>query len=955
VAIADSPADSGYRGQRRLEQNKLLLFGREAELAYIDDSLDGVLAGRSQLVIVEGETGIGKTRLLAACFADARARDFTVLHACGDELGQHIPFGVVVEMLELRSSSPDPRCAALSRLLRGAKSDRKHLEFRILDDALSIVEELAIESPLAIAMDDLQWVDSSSLLALAFLARQSAPLRLAVIVAVRPPPWPCPVNQFFKSVARLNPSRLHLGPLSDQAVTALVTALAGGQPGPHLRQLIDGAAGNPLFVRELIEALNQEGSLQATDGAQELIGKPLPIAFQELVVGRVNSLPQPTADALRLASVFGSDFACADLATLLDRSAVETAATLGPALHDGLLGSRTSRLAFKHALVRDAVYDRMPRSVRSALHRQIGGLLARRGADATQVATHFGLGVEDDNTEALEWLLRVAREAVSRSPGATVELLDRVIALAAPNHPYREQMLAERATALACSGREDEAIRECRKLLLTYGGGLLEPRLRLCLAHALLVQGRWAESARELEGLAGEAGLEQAERVRLLGDAALARAHNGELQQAVVLAHEARRLAERLGDDLGLSVALSSLAVVARFEARHSDSVDLSREALAMGLRSQSPDALLRPTAIWLGLGLVETDRFEEALAVLQQGRRRCEEADLHWQLPLYHDAVGTMQFYAGDWDDAVAEMETCIATAEDCGAPWWAVPANCILAYIAIHRDQDSLAEGALTSAERAAESSTNSEFGSNGVLWVRGLSHEAHGDVHAALSVLTQGWQATARSGFLPQYLIVGSDMVRVALAAGRPDLARAAAKTVEEVASRTGVGRAVGIGLLCRGLAEGDPSRLLEAVARLKQSPRRADLACAFEAAGACLAIQPATTEAVALLDQALSEYRRMGAHRDAARVVAILRRLGVRRGGAGHAQRPAQGWAALTPTELRVTGLASQGLNNPEIGRRLFISRRTVGTHLSHIFNKLEVSSRVELAAMSRERA
>jgi DNA-binding CsgD family transcriptional regulator len=159
--------------------------------------------------------------------------------------------------------------------------------------------------------------------------------------------------------------------------------------------------------------------------------------------------------------------------------------------------------------------------------------------------------------------------------------------------------------------------------------------------------------------------------------------------------------------------------------------------------------------------------------------------------------------------------------------------------------------------------------------------------------------------------------------------------------------------GIGLHCRGLVDRDASRLLEAVAALRQGPRRLDLALACESAGALLAEQGRVQDGLALLDEAGAEYRRLGATRDAKRVAGIPSALGVRPRPRQSRRRPAVGWEALTRTEQRVVELASQGLTNPQIGKRLFISRRTVGTHLSHVFAKLEVSSRVELAAMIRE--
>jgi DNA-binding CsgD family transcriptional regulator len=927
------------------------LVGRDAEVATLVQCLGAVADGYGTILVIEGEPGIGKTRLLAEASAAALAAGFTVLSGNGYELAQDYPFGAVAQALDLRSSSPDAQRAAIAVLLRSAPSQSQSLEFRLLEDIQSQVERLSIKAPVLLAMDDLQWVDSPSLLALAHLAQGLAPLRIAMICTVRPPPRRTPVDQFLWSGAAM--TRLQLGPLSAAAVADLVAHLLKGEPGPRLLNHVAGGAGSPLLVRELAEALRQQGSLGRVGSAVELIGEPLPPSFRRLVLDRLRSVPPETANVLRIASVLGSAFSVADLAATVHRTATDLTEVLEPALRQGLLGELDEHLAFRHQLVRDVIYEDMPRSVRSALHSQVGHVLAGLTASAARVAMHLAKGSEGDRAEAVDWLRRAASEAAYQSPQLAVDLLDRAVSLAGGVHPAREEMLVDRALALTWAGRADETVLMARAMLTANAGSPLEERMRLALAQALLVQGRWAESAEELEALASRTGVAENGRGRLLGDAALARAHSGDLRRATALAHEARAVGERLRDALTQSIAMSSLAVVAHFEARYLESLDASREALMLEHKSDNPEAGLRPTSIWLGLGLADADQFEEALQVLQVGRRHCEVSGRYWQLPLYQDGIATIHFYAGEWDDAVAEMETCVVLAQERGTLWWVVPANCILAYIAIHRDQDDVADAALSAANRQLTNSTR-DFGANRLMWVTGLRHEARGDLKQALSQLVAGWEATTRAGFLPHYLTIGPDLVRVALSAGDRGRAHNVAETVDAVAARTGVRSAAAIGLRCLGLVQDDAALLLEAVTALRVSPRRVDLALACEDAGTHLVREGNTASAVPLLDEALAEYRRIGARRDAGRTVSALRAAGVRRPPPDRSPRPSLGWQALTLTEQRVMELASQGLTNPEIGNRLFISRRTVATHLSHIFGKLQISSRVELAALARDR-
>ncbi len=169
------------------------------------------------------------------------------------------------------------------------------------------------------------------------------------------------------------------------------------------------------------------------------------------------------------------------------------------------------------------------------------------------------------------------------------------------------------------------------------------------------------------------------------------------------------------------------------------------------------------------------------------------------------------------------------------------------------------------------------------------------------------------------------------------------------VADGARRCQVPSATGAALRCRGLVGGDPDVLLTAVQTYRQLSPTIELAFACEDAGAALCRAGRASEAVSILDEALDFYLRAGAQRGAARVEAALRARGVRRRRAGRTRRPPVGWESLTDSEVGVARLAAEGLTNRQIGDQLFISRRTVGTHLAHLFQKLGINSRAQLAA------
>jgi DNA-binding CsgD family transcriptional regulator len=178
---------------------------------------------------------------------------------------------------------------------------------------------------------------------------------------------------------------------------------------------------------------------------------------------------------------------------------------------------------------------------------------------------------------------------------------------------------------------------------------------------------------------------------------------------------------------------------------------------------------------------------------------------------------------------------------------------------------------------------------------------------------------------------------------------------AAAVAKIAGRAGTASARAAALRCEGLLAGDAGLLLAAAAEYARGPRAPHRALVLEDAAVVLAEQGRAAESAVSFAEALAGFDSLGASRDAARVTAALRVAGIRRGVRGARRRPAFGWASLTTTELHVARLAAEGLTNPQIAQRLYISRYTVETHLKHVFAKLSLTSRVQLAAEVARRA
>ena len=339
------------------------------------------------------------------------------------------------------------------------------LRFRVVDALADLVEELALPGPLVIGLDDLQWADASSLLTLSALSRRVEYLPVGLIACFRPVPRSPELDRLADSLAAAGGRYLSLGGLTEQAVTELVADAVSAAPGRGLLAGISGAAGNPLFVTEMLEALAQEGMIETSGGRAEVAQVILPPTLRLTILRRLSFLSDDTLQALRAASILGTGFTA--------HRPVGDDGPAGPGAIPGAGGGITGRvleddgdrLRFRHDLIRDALYEDLPTAIRSGLHREAGQRLARAGARSLHVAEHLARGAGQGDTEAISWLTRAAREAAARSPEVAADLMGRAAGLMAPGDPDRDSLLAERASSLMLAGRIPAAVAACRSLL----------------------------------------------------------------------------------------------------------------------------------------------------------------------------------------------------------------------------------------------------------------------------------------------------------------------------------------------------------------------------------------------------------------------------------------------------------------------------------------------------------
>jgi DNA-binding CsgD family transcriptional regulator len=934
------------------------LHGRSGELSSLRAVVAQAAAGRFSAAIVEGEAGIGKTRIVEELAEEARGDGFRVFLGRAEELDRARPFGVLVDAVECDSRSEDPRRSSIATLIAGGGAEEPAdpgLQFRVVDALVGLVEEEALDGPVALMLEDVHWADPSTIVALRALSRRLAYVPVGLVCTLRPLPRGSGLAALIDALEREEVPRIVLGPLGGDAVATLVGDLVQAEPGPVLMDEVATAAGNPFFITELVRALELEDGIQRVSGRAELVHATLPRDLRLAVLRSIGFLGEETLEVLRVASVLGSSFRVGELATTMGRSAVELAGVLEDALRAGVLeGAPESSLRFRHDLIRDAVYLDMPDSLRAALHGESGQRLAAAGAPALRVAEQLRRGDGQGDPQTVEWLVRAAREAAPGSPSVAADLLGDALQLAAPTEPERDSLAVERGVSLFWAGRVTEAEAVLRESLVGGCEPSLQAAARSALAQALTAQGRVEDALDEVEAVSSSTSLPAATRASSEAWVGHMRMMVGQLDEARAVAEAAARSAVAAGDYPAAATALCCVAHVKEFRGQFTDALTDAEQALTFARQAPSQQGFRFHVPIFAANIYLDLDRVDEALTSLQEGVRIAEDIGARWTVPMYHVGLNFGHYLAGSWDDAITEYEAALEFAEESGTRMGLVWNHSLRAMIALHRNDLDAARAVLELAEREVDE-TGPQYRFYWMHWARALLLEASGETDEAFATLSSAWDLCVEMGMAYEFPQIGPDMVRLALAVDNRNRAGEVAAVVDEIASRENVSWLTAASLRCRGARGGDSAWVLAEVDACRATPRLLDRALALEEMGAGLAAADKAADAQGLLEEALGDYESLDATRDVARVDEALRALGVRRGRRGSRRRPESGWESLTESEHRVVALAAEGLTNRRIAERLFISPRTVQTHLSHVFGKLEIASRTELAALVAARA
>ncbi len=928
------------------------LVGRDSEMTLLTGLLKEVSLGRGSSVLIEGEPGIGKSALVRAAVAEAPEAGCQVFWGAGDELGQALPLLPFLDGLRVREPSANPRRNTIVRLLRGElAADRgTDVPAALAEQLLALVAEQCAVRPTVLVVDDLQWADQASITLWGRLARSAGQMPLLLVGMMRP----VPQRDDLLALRRVagDTARLQLTGLTGAAVADLVAALAGGKPVGNLLRLAVGAAGNPLYVTELVAALARGSSLTITEaGTAELVSGSAPSSLSAAIADRLGFVAGPAREALKAAALLGVEFAVPDLAIVLGRSVPELIPAVDEACAAGVLAESGHGLGFRHPLIRAALYDGMPAPVRAAWHRDAGRALAEAGAPTDRVARQMlrAVGGRGGTTEPmdewmLDWLARTADPLVGQAPGVAAELLTWAV-VSSPAGSAQHGWLASRlADALYRTGDRIEAEQVANRALEHATEPDLLVDLHWTLAQCRMLAGLFAECLATLDRALASPGISARHRARLLVLAARTHFNLGEVEKAGRVATTALTAASEAGDKWAMGWALHVLTLVTAVQGHTTDALPLYDRALSV----TQPDPALTDLRLLLQINKAVTlgnlDQYVEALAAAGQARHLADQVGTTMRLAQAHGALGQLLFETGRWEDALAEVAI---VHEDLKEPAGACCELGIAAVISFHRGETGAARRYLAAAVPHAKRIGRLLIGP--LALARSLECEYDGVLPEALAALTDAFDGDSEE--LEEIEDLLADAVRLATEIGDLSTAQAFSGHAAALAAGSEIPHRQADALYCRGLLDHDAPRLLAAAGRYDDASRPLLKAKALEAAAGHFVDADDRGQARGAFTRAVEVYTSLGAAADVARLQATFRAHGIRRGPHARHRRARSGWDSLTATEIKIAAFVEEGLSNPEIAARLLLSRRTVATHVSHILKKLDVHSRTDIARES----
>jgi len=933
------------------------LLEREAELGVLLTLIEAALEGDGRLAVVEGSTGIGKTRLLSEMRPLAAGAGFEVMTARAGEFEGDFAFGVVRQLFEpaLAAAASDLRAELLSGAAElsaplfalagphaaGAASEDS---FAMLHGLYWLAANFALRKPTMLVVDDLHWADERSLRWLGFLARRLEGLPLLLVVGTRPPEQARTPALVAEILADPVATLIHPAALGEQSAAMLAQELFGLEPDATFAEALRAVSGgNPLYLAALLDTVARDGIEPVAANAprlRELGGD----AVSRGVSLRLSRLPVDEIALVRAAAIFGDG---ADLrhAAALAGLDVETAGRAASGLVDCDLLRHESPLEFIHPVVRTAVYQDMSEGDRLSGHRRSAQVLLDAGLPVEQAAAHLQLTLPDGDPFVVATLREAAKRSLAQgAPEAAIAYLRR--ALAEPPPPeQRVDVLAELGVAEDQTFEVDPAAEHLSEALAALEDFGARPDLVLAYAHALSMLADNAPEAVELvqqlnERVRGDPDLQERVTARLI----IAAHYDAELYPIARECWNAAREAD-IERPIRAGILLATGAIEeARRGVQRDLAIELAQRAFASRIE-ETYEALYLVNAVF---ALMLAGRVGEAIAACTETLEACRRHGNRFN-------TSVMLMWRGILH---AEQGELLAAEADIGPETTVDDPPTLLAYRLSFLSEVLLARGAIAEAHEVIASMRleGVQPGHQIIpLLVRGRLHLEGGRAEQAfVDFRDVGTIADSLGAENPAYAPWRSQAALALLRLDRTEEALELARDEVELSRRWGAPRTIGVSLQTLGLIEGHlagEQHLREAVDVLAGSPARLEYARALIDLGAALRRANSRSEARTQLREGVELAHRCGA-------IALVERGNEELAATGARKRTIlyTGLDTLTASERRVAQMAAEGASNKEIAQALFVTVKTVEMHLGRVYRKLEISSRTELAdALARSAA
>ncbi len=577
--------------------------GREPERRAIRDLLSRAQQGAGGVVLLDGEPGVGKSRLLREAVDEAAERGFSLIAAAAERLDRATP-------LVALSAAQDEPMAGLGAAL---DPDQPDAIAWWITQVRTRLERRAATAPVLVSLDDLHWASPATLAALRALPRDLSRHPVAWLLARSSTPRR-DAECLFSLLEQDGAARITLAPLDADAVTAMLTDAFGAPPDPALADLARGTAGNPALLAELIGGLRDDQAVRVSGGRAGLASARLPRRVQRLAQLRLDALSRPARHLLVTAAVLGPQFRLEDAAEMLGKTPATLLPGVQEAMDAAIVAAAHSAFAFRHELLRRAIGETIPRPARKALHRQYGEILLARDESAERVAVHLLQAAHPADRGSLATLDQAAARTRRSAPQVAAGLAVRALQLTAPADPAARPRGVAAAEALAAAGRLDQAARLTSDLLARPLPPEAEGRLRCALSCVLSARGQARDAADQAQLAASPPGLRGDLRDQVL---------TARLQALTGLRDElARPLADRVLADPGqhdghvVAAALAACAMLAWDRGQPGAALGLLRDAARPGSAS-SPDARQVQPLLLLAAALVDLRQLGEAEDIL--------------------------------------------------------------------------------------------------------------------------------------------------------------------------------------------------------------------------------------------------------------------------------------------------------------------------------------------------